>query len=143
MVKNFVRRFVHAVDTNPVMMAVATVGTTTMVGVVLLNTIVVAPISDQTSHYRQLTIREARFQAMIENAQQSTWRENLQNASLAQENLMKQRRVGNQHQGGEASTFMNKIHGRGKEIIRQNQEYLRRRKELENENEQWSTTKIW
>lgn len=143
MVKHFIRRFVHAVDTNPVMMAVATVGTTTMVGVVLLNTIVVAPISDQTSHYRQLTIREARFQAMIENAQQSTWRENLQNASLAQENLMKQRRVGNQHQGGEASTFMNKIHGRGKEIIRQNQEYLRRRKELENENEQWSTTKIW
>merc|ERR1740130_937877 len=99
------------------MMSAATVGTTTMVGVVLLNTIVDVPIGDhQNSHYRQLTIQEANLQAMIENAQQSTWRENLQNASLAQENsMMQQRRVGNQqqqHQGGEASsTFMNKIHG--------------------------------
>jgi len=142
MVKHFIRRFVHAVDTYPVMMSVATVGATTTVGVVLLNT-VVDPVSDH-SHYRQLTIQEARFQAMIENAQQSNLEKKMQNASLAQENLMKPKRNYNQqHQGGEASTFMNKIHGRGKEIIRQNQEYLRRRKELENENEQWSTTKIW
>mmetsp|Transcript_20831 Transcript_20831/g.23876 ORF Transcript_20831/g.23876 Transcript_20831/m.23876 type:complete len:149 (+) Transcript_20831:227-673(+) len=148
MVKHFIRRFVHAVDTYPVMMSVATVGTTTMVGVVLLNTVVkIDPISDH-SHYRQLTIQEANFQAMLEIARQSTFREKLQNASFATENLMMQRRVEHyqHHQeggGGEASTFMNRIHGRGKEILRQNQEYLRQRTELEHEKEQWSTTKIW
>lgn len=167
MVQQLLRKFVQAVDTYPVFMAAATVGTTTSIGVGLLNTIGSSDMTHQRQYYeqqphRQLTPKEAHFQAMIENAQQSTWKEKLQNVAVAQEHLLlgtddellgngvQQRPDGNRRRErrGEAtsssSNFVNNIRDRSKEILRRNQEYLNQQREVAIEKDQWSSnTKMW
>ena len=78
---------------------------------------------------RPLSFEEARLQAMIENAQKSTWQENLDNAMKAQERFMLPNRT------HETPAFVEKIDRRSREIVREQnhqQEELSKR-----------TTKFW
>ena len=138
MMNNALRRFVTAVDTYPFSMAVATVGTTTMTGFVLMKA------TEKTSSVQQrrpLSTREAHFRAMIEDAQESTWRENLENAAMAQEHTMMVNGVkGDQ---AVASSFLKKIDARSRKILRQDQEFWKQKKEFEKQKEVFATTTIW
>jgi len=132
---NTIRKFVNAVDKRPFSMAVATVATTTMTGMIILKA------TDNNTHVqerRPLTTREAHFRAMIEDAKESSWRENLKNAAMAQEQNMNIH--GNQ---SEVSNFVDKINARSREILNRDQEYWRQKKEHENEQKLFATTTMW
>lgn len=133
-----IRRFVTAVDAHPFSMAFATVGTTTAMGVVVLNA---TTKNAYVQERRPLTTQEAHFRAMIDNAKDSTWRENLETAAMAQEQSMMM-------QGGEGkqagfSNFVKKINARSRKILHQDQEYWQQKKELENQENIFATTTIW
>ena len=135
---NIFRRFVSAVDTHPFSMAVATVGTTTMTGMVLLKATDNNPyVQDQ----RPLSTREAHFRAMVEDAQESTWRENLRIAAIAQEQNMWMR--GDKRDQGDVNSFVKRIHARSQEILREDNEFWRQKKEYESQQTLFATTTIW
>lgn len=136
---NMLRRFVTAVDTHPLSMAVATVGTTTMTGVVLLKVTDNNPYVQEER--RPLSTREAHFRAMVENAQESSWRANLQNVAMAQEQRMMM--IGGKGDQGQVSKFVAKLNARGREILHQDQEYWRQNKEYEDQQKLFTTTKVW
>jgi hypothetical protein len=83
-----------------------------------------------------LTMEQARLRAMIENAQQSTWQENLDNALIAQEKFM----LGNER-GEKEPEFMKKIEARSQELIQQAEQ--RRQLDLEREKKRKITTRMW
>lgn len=83
-----------------------------------------------------LTIEQARLRAMIENAQQSTWQQNLDNALVAQEKFM----LGNER-GEKAPAFMKKIEARSQELMQEAEQ--QRQLEMEKEKKRKVTTKIW
>ncbi len=117
-------------------MSVATVGTTTMTGVVLLKATDNNPCIEQQRR-RPLSIREAHFRAMVENAKQSTWRENLEIAAMAQEQNMGQgdRRV--------ISSFWEKIDYKSQQILRRDREFWQQKKESQDKEMIFATTTIW
>ena len=78
---------------------------------------------------RPASFEEARLKAMIENAQSSSWQENLDNAMQAQERFML---PGRNHQ---APDFLEKINRRGHEILREEQK--------QKENLASRNTKFW
>ncbi len=133
---NMLRRFVHAVDSHPFSMAVATVGTTTMTGMVLLKATDKNPFSGQR---RPLSTQEAHFRAMVEEAKESTWRENIEIVAMAQEHSMMmsegdQRRV---------SSFMKKIDDRGQQILHRDKEFWQQQKDSEEQEKLFATTTVW
>ena len=132
---NTIRKFVNAVDKRPFSMAVATVATTTMTGMIILKA---TDNNTYVQERRPLTTREAHFRAMIEDAKESSWRENLKNAAMAQEQNMNIH--GNQ---SEVSNFVDKINARSREILNRDQEYWRQKKEQENEQKLFATTTMW
>jgi len=132
---NTIRKFVNAVDKRPFSMAVATVATTTMTGMIILKA---TDNNTYVQERRPLTTREAHFRAMIEDAKESSWRENLKNAAMAQEQNMNIH--GNQ---SEISNFVDKINTRSREILNRDQEYWRQKKEHENEQKLFATTTMW
>ena len=135
---NMFRRFVTAVDNKPFSMAVATVGTTTMTGMVVMKAVDKNPYVQER---RPLSQREAHFRAMVENARDSTWRENLENAAMAQEqSMMIELGKGDQRK---VSNFVKNINDRSQVILQQDREYWRQKKEHENREKLFSTTKIW
>jgi hypothetical protein len=83
-----------------------------------------------------LTIEQARLRAMIENAQQSTWQENLDNALVAQEKFM----LGNER-GEREPEFMKKIEARSQELMQQAKQ--KRQLDLEKEKKRMVTTRMW
>ena len=132
------RRFVTAVDTRPFSMAVATVGTTTMTGVFLLKATSSSPYMQER---RPLTTKEAHFRAMLENAKESTWRENLETAAMAQsQNMMMNWGEADQV---EVSKFVNKINARTEELLQQDREYWQKKEEYEKQQSIFATTTIW
>jgi hypothetical protein len=84
-----------------------------------------------------MTLEQARLRAMIENAQQSTWQENLDNALVAQEKFM----LGSER-GEKAPEFMKKIEARSQELMQQQAEQQRQR-DLEHEEKRDVTTRMW
>lgn len=90
-----------------------------------------------TSTIPVLTLEQARLRAMIESAQKSTWRQNIDNAIVAQERFMLPGRTN----GGEVPYFMKKIEARAVELIQQNE--LQRERELERERKRKITSKMW
>jgi hypothetical protein len=82
-------------------------------------------------------MEHARLRAMIENAQQSTWQQNLDNALIAQEKFM----LGSD-KGEKEPEFMKQINKRSNEIMEL--EDQQRQKDLEREKKRKPTlTKIW
>jgi hypothetical protein len=216
-----IRQFYTAIDTHPMAVTVATVGTTTFCGIVLFSVLEYLEIprhendTNDHLHHRKLTahnldndnkdvdgyngnsqdkeadvdglylghrtagehyskhaprptmtLERARLQAMIENAKESTWKENIANATFAQERFMLPGRyhpdddndyVGHATTNGGSSgnnnnnstarisypknNFMKKIDERSREIMQQHEAQL----ELEREKEKRRklTTKFW
>ncbi|KAG7374795.1 hypothetical protein IV203_013890 [Nitzschia inconspicua] len=83
-----------------------------------------------------MSIEQARLRAMIENAQQSSWQQNLDNALVAQEKFL----LGNER-GEKSPEFMKKIEARSKELMEQAEQ--QQRLEIEREKKRKLTTKIW
>ena len=138
MIINVFRRFVTAVDTYPFSMAIATVGTTTMTGVVLLKA---TENNQYVQNQRPLSTSEAHFRAMVEDAQESTWKENFRIVALAQEQNMGIG-GGNKDQR-EVANFLKRIDARSQEILREDQEFWRQKKEYENQQAVFATTAMW
>ena len=86
---------------------------------------------------RPLSIQEAHFRAMVENAKESTWRENLEIAAMAQEQNMGQgdRRA--------TSSFWKKIDYKSQQILRQDKEFWQQKKESQDKEKLFATTTIW
>lgn len=169
-----VKGFNTAMNTHPLTVTAATVGTTTLCGLGLYTVLeYLEPIDSAksivydggddnngvdssndlylghprgtTEHYRKnatatMTVERARLQAMIENAQQSTWQENIDNATMAQERFMLPGRP-HHDKNGEPPAFMKKIEARSQEIMQQHE----KRMELERQKEKRRklTTKMW
>ena len=85
-----------------------------------------------------VTQNEAQLAAMLENAKQSSWRDNLRNASDAQQRFMLPGR--DVDEGKDAPPYLKRIDKRSKEIMRDENE--RRKKEREDENDP-SKTRFW
>ena len=121
-------------------MAAATVGTTTVVGLALLEC--TSQTNDLRSAHpqRPLTVQEAHFRAMIEDARESTWKEKWDTVAMAQEQLMV---PGSRRNPEKAAEFVEKINARSKEIVERDQEQWRQRKEFENEQNRFATTIVW
>jgi hypothetical protein len=114
-----------------------------LVGVVLWN-ILDTPQTNSTIHdmHKQhhssgkrqpMSIEEARLRAMIENAKDSTWRENLDNAVSAHNNFMLPGR-GNQME----PEFLRNIDERSTRILKENQDQINK------ENKRKATvTRFW
>ena len=81
---------------------------------------------------------EAQLRAMLENARESTWRENLENAADAQGRFMAPGRPGG---GGEAPEYVRRIEERSGEILRREDEERRRR--AEDERHGRTETRFW
>jgi len=142
MMNHMLRRFVSAVDTYPVSMAAATVGTTTMTGMVLLNVTNNSNNNPNAVHQRRpLTMQEAHFRAMIDSAQESTWQEKWETAAMAQEQLMMPENKGINQQ--KISKFVQKINARSKKLMQQDQDYWSQRQEFEKEQTLFATTTMW
>lgn len=80
---------------------------------------------------RARTIKEAQLQAMIENAHNSTWQENLDNAMQAQKRFMLPNRRHSE------PAFLRKIDERSREILREEEQKTREEKEARKENHFW------
>mmetsp|Transcript_128597 Transcript_128597/g.191606 ORF Transcript_128597/g.191606 Transcript_128597/m.191606 type:complete len:132 (+) Transcript_128597:24-419(+) len=84
---------------------------------------------EDTSEDKLITLEEARLRAMIEDAQASDWRENLNKAAQAQEKFMLPDRNGN------SPEFMKRIDQRSREMMKHQLENTcsRRKKKQEDE----------
>lgn len=91
-----------------------------------------------TNQMVPMTLEEARLRAMIEDAKQSTWRENLQNAMYAQEHFLFPERV----QSRERLDFSNRIEKRGYEIMQDQHQQLEKERQRQEE-EKVSGTHFW
>mmetsp|Transcript_32772 Transcript_32772/g.33123 ORF Transcript_32772/g.33123 Transcript_32772/m.33123 type:complete len:151 (+) Transcript_32772:2-454(+) len=106
--------FLRYAQTHPKSLAMALCGSTTLVGIVLFKI-----IDDGHDDYdynkrntkQKMTIEEARLIAMLENAKESSWQENVENAVDAQEHFVLPGRQRN------VPKFMDKIDQRSFEIL--------------------------
>ena len=94
--------------------------------------------ADQADGATTTTPGEAQLRAMLENARESTWRENLENAADAQGRFMAPGRPGG---GGEAPEYVRRIEQRSGEILRREDEERRRR--AEDERHGRTETRFW
>lgn len=90
---------------------------------------------------RPLSTREAHFRAMLEDAKESTWRDNLETAAMAQEQIMMAH--GSNADPVAVSRFLTKIEARSRKLLREDQEYWQQKKEYENREKDFATTTIW
>jgi hypothetical protein len=125
--------FLQAARRHPGSLATATIGGFAFAGWLLLTIVESgrheAPIPGAKK--KPMTLEEARLRAMIENAKESSWEQNLDNAVQAQEQFML---PGRPH---ETPHYMTKIETRSKEIMKQQQE------EMEREKKRKVTTRFW
>lgn len=129
--------FLQYAQTHPMSLSMALLGGSTLVGVVLFQ------IIDSGHDYgykrdpkQKMTLDEARLIAMLENAKESSFKDNLENAYHAQEQFVLPGRQRKEPK------FMDKIEQRSKEIIQNQHDKLdeeKRKREEEGEN----TTTYW
>ena len=125
------RQYLRRLDSHPMTVTAATVGGFTVVGLLCWNILEFLERPPQSKQPQPMTLEEARLRAMIENAQTSSWQENLDNAASAQEHFML---PGRSHP---TPDFMTKIEQRSLEIMKQQHEALEREKKRK------ATTRIW
>lgn len=110
----FARIVSESIRSSPIVASVAALGLSCAAGLALFSLI----DHDNDQHHvegKVMTFERARLQAMIENAQQSTRQENLDNALQAQERFMLPR------QEAKVPDFMIRIDSRSKEIMREHE----------------------
>ena len=130
--------FLRYAQTHPKSMAMALLGGSTVVGVVLFRII----DDGHESHYKRnpsqkMSLDEARLIAMLENAKESSWQENVETAVDAQERFMLPGRQRTESQ------FMNKIERRSVEILQNQHEKLDEEERIKTEKEENNTTSFW
>jgi hypothetical protein len=127
-----IRWFLRRLDTHPLSVTVGTVGIFTTAGLVSWQVMeYLEGPTTKDSQKQPMTMEEAKVRAMIENAQTSSWQENLDNAASAQQHFML---PGRPHG---TPNFMMKIDKRSLEIMKE------QHKELEKEKKRKPTTRIW
>lgn len=94
-------------------------------------------IFDDSEKYKRnpkekMSFEEARLIAMLENAKESSWQENLENVADAQERFILPSR-----QGGDVPDFMKQIDQRSVEILQKQHELIDKRKQRK------ETTRFW
>lgn len=135
-----IRWFLQRLDTHPLTTTAATVGGFTIAGLVSWNVLEWLQSPTTTPDKQQpMSMEEARLRAMIENAQTSTWQENLDHAATAQEHFML---PGRPHS---KPNFMAEIDKRSLEILKAQHDELE--KESSNTKHQHlrkdTATRIW
>ena len=127
------RQYLRRLDSHPLTVTAGTVGGFTVVGLLTWNMLdfLAGPQPQPSKEKQPMSLEEARLRAMIENAQTSSWQENLDNAASAQEHFML---PGRSHP---TPDFMTKIDQRSLEIMKEQHEALEREKKRK------ATTRIW
>ena len=131
--------FLRYAQTHPKSMATALVGGSALVGVILFQ--MIDGGRDEKDFKRdpkqKMSLEEARFIAMLENAKESSWRENVENAVNAQEQFML---PGRQLKDPK---LMDRIDRRSLEILRNQHEKIdQEEKKNREENEEKEENKI-
>jgi hypothetical protein len=87
-----VRLFLRRLDSHPLSTTFVTVGGFTTAGVISWSVMEFleegSPNIDHASQKQPMSLEEARLRAMVENAQASNWKKNLDNAAEAQAQFM-------------------------------------------------------
>ena len=133
-INNAINDFLRTLHSRPLLVTTGTVTGFTLVGLATWN------IFGETKEEclketldKPMTLDEARVRAMIENAQSSSWQQNLDNAGLAQDYVMLPGR--NQ----KLPPFMKDIDRRSREILRQqHQEFAKEQKGKDTTTTMWS-----
>lgn len=128
-------RFVSSIrDNHFAKFAVATVACSSLVGWAALQLLLPLPNTNNTTHGKEsMTHDEAMVRAMIQNAQSSTWQENLENAAMAQERFVL---PGRGHSATQEE-FLQDIKQKSHAMMRENEA---KKKEREEQVEIFSTT---
>ncbi len=132
--------FLRYSQTHPKSMTMALLGGSTLVGVVLFRII---DSGDENVYKRdpsqKMSLGEARLIAMLENAKESSWQENVENAIDAQEQFMLPGR------NRKEPKFMDKIEERSLEILRNQHEKLDQEERIKRkmEEEEEDKTTFW
>jgi hypothetical protein len=131
--------FLRYAQTHPKSMTLALMGGSTLVGVFLFRIIDGGNDNDYKRNPKQkMSLDEARLIAMLENAKESSWRENVENAIDAQEQFMLPGR------GRKEPKFMDSIEQRSVEILRNHHEKIdEEERERREEEEEENTTSFW
>jgi hypothetical protein len=131
--------FLRYAQTHPKSMTLALMGGSTLVGVFLFRIIDGGNDNDYKRNPKQkMSLDEARLIAMLENAKESSWRENVENAIDAQEQFMLPGR------GRKEPKFMDSIEERSVEILRNHHEKIdEEERERREEEEEENTTSFW
>eukprot|EP00977_Amphora_coffeiformis_P025831 scaffold22432_cov168-Amphora_coffeaeformis.AAC.11 len=131
-VQRSVRWFVRRLDTHPISLSIATVCGFALAGTVTWtvlkkrqeDSLALLDSPTSTNHKRKqpMSVEEARLRAMIENAKESTWKENLENAAAAHANFMLPGR------DNEMPKFMANVDRKSQEILREDQTRMEKEK---------------
>lgn len=139
-----IRWWLRRLDTHPLTVTGATVGGFTVTGLVSWSVLEWferrrgdSATNDQKN--MPMSLEEARLRAMIENAQTSSWQENLENASSAQEQFML---PGRPHR---KPNFMEKIDKRSVEIMKAQHDELEdeQKRQKERDKQIDTSTRMW
>ncbi len=131
--------FLRYAQTHPKSMTMGLLGGSTLVGVVLFRIIDGGNESDYKRNPDQkMLLGEARLIAMLENAKESSWQENVENAIDAQEQFMLPGR------NRKEPKFMDKIERRSMEILHNQHEKLDEEESIKRKKEEEEgTTNFW
>ena len=130
-----VRLFLRRLDSHPLSTTFVTVGGFTTAGVISWSVMEFleegSPNIDHASQKQPMSLEEARLRAMVENAQASNWKKNLDNAAEAQAQFMLPGRP------MKKPDFMEEIDKRSLEIMNEHNS------EVVKDRQRRPTTKIW
>lgn len=131
--------FLRYAQTHPKSMTMGLLGGSTLVGVVLFRIIDGGNDNDYKRNPDQkMSVGEARLIAMLENAKESSWQENVENAIDAQEQFMLPGR------NRKEPKFMDKIEERSMEILRNQHDKLDEEERIKRKNkEEEGSTNFW
>lgn len=124
--------FLRYAQTHPKTLTTALLGGTTIVGIVLFKIIDDDDAAYMRDPKQKMSIEEAQLIAMLENAKDSSWQDNLENAVSAHEQFMLPGR------NRDTPKFMDQIDRRSLEIMKNHH------KKIDKENmRRETTTKFW
>jgi hypothetical protein len=132
MIQRATELFLQAARSHPGSLTMITVGGSAFAGWILFT--IIENRQQDESHIearKTMSHEQARLRAMIENAKESTWQENLDNAVKAQEHFMLPGR------SKEVPDFMANIEQRSMDIMKKQQEKMEREKKRK------ITTRMW
>ena len=133
MILNRAHQLLHQYATShPGMSSLLMIGGSTVFGVALLNIIDCGSDPYKCDPKKKISTEQARIIAMVKDAKESTWRENLEKVAVSQDNFMAAGRK------SDSSKFMIRIDQRSMEILKKQHEKIDREMELDD-----TTMQFW